>query len=90
MAIVCKARKDVSSLGVILNPDTQETRKTLNHLAREKMKYRLLADISLDLVICELEGWSKAEYLNELKDMINALGGEKNGAEIIREGVSRK
>ena len=77
----------MSSLGVILNPDTPEARKTLNRLAREKMKYRLLADISLDLVICELEGWDKLEYLAELKEMINTLRGEKNGADINREGV---
>lgn len=75
-------------MGVNFNPDTQETRKALNRLAREKMKYRLLADISLDLVICELEGWSKMEYLNELKDMINELGGEKNGPDISRKSVS--
>lgn len=66
----------MSSLGVILNPDTAEARKALNSLAREKMKYRLLADIRVDLVICELEGWDKLEYLNELKDMINVLGGK--------------
>lgn len=75
-------------MGVTLNPDTPETRKVLNRLAREKMKYRLLADISLDLVICELEGWSKTEYLNELKDMINELGGEKNEPDINRKNVS--
>lgn len=88
MAIACRARKDVNRLGVTLNPDTPEARKALNRLAREKMKYRLLADISLDLVICELEGWSKTEYLNELKDMINELGGEKNGPDINRKNVS--
>ena len=88
MAIACRARKDVSSLGVTLNPDTPEARKALNNLPREKMKYRLLADISLDLVICELEGWSKTEFLNELKDMINELGGEKNGPDINRKNVS--
>lgn len=65
-------------MGITLNPDTPEARKVLNRLAREKMKYRLLADISLDLVICEIEGWDKAEYLNELKSMIDELGGEKN------------
>ena len=65
-------------MGVQLIPDTPEARKALNQLAREKMKYRLLADISLDLVICELEGWDKAEYLTELKSMIDELGGEKN------------
>lgn len=90
MAIACRARKDVNRLGVTLNPDTPEARKALNNLAREKMKYRLLADISLDLVICELEGWSKTEYLNELKDMINELGGEKNGPDISRKNVSGK
>ncbi len=77
-------------MGVQLIPDTPEARKALNRLAREKMKYRLLADISLDLVICELEDWDKAEYLSEIKNMIDELGGEKNGAEIIREGVSCK
>lgn len=65
-------------MGVQLIPDTPEARKALNRLAREKMKYRLLADISLDLVICELEGWDKLEYLNELKSMIDDLGGGKN------------
>lgn len=78
----------MSSVGVVLNPDTPEARKALNRLAREKMKYRLLADISLDLVICELEGWDKLEYLAELKEMIDTLGGEKNGSDINREGVS--
>lgn len=75
-------------MGVVLNPDTPEARKALNRLAREKMKYRLLADISLDLVICELEGWDKTEYLAELKEMIDTLGGEKNGPDINRKNVS--
>ena len=75
-------------MGVQLIPGTPEARKALNRLAREKMKYRLLADISLDLVICELEGWDKLEYLNELKDMINALGGGKNGPDISRKNIS--
>lgn len=75
-------------MGVTLNPDTPEARKVLNRLAREKMKYRLLADISLDLVICELEGWDKTEYLAELKEMIDTLGGEKIGPDISRKNVS--
>ena len=54
------------------------------------MKYRLLADIRFDLAVCEIEGWDKAEYLSEIKNMIDELGGEKNGTEIIREGVSCK
>lgn len=54
----------------------EETRKQYNRFARETMKYRLLRDIRVDLQICELEGWSKTEYLDELKEMINQLGGE--------------
>lgn len=78
----------MSRLGVTLNPDTPEARKALNRLAREKTKYRLLADIRFDLMVCELEGWDKLEYLNELKSMINELGGEKIGADISRKNVS--
>lgn len=74
-------------MGVELIPATPETRKALNRLAREQIKLRLLADIRFDLAVCEIEGWDKAEYLNELKDMINELGGEKNGPDINREGV---
>ena len=65
----------MSSLDVILNPDTQEARKALNRLAREQIKLRLLADIRFDLAVCEIEGWNKLEYLNELKSMIDDLGG---------------
>lgn len=65
----------MNRLGVTLNPDTPEARKALNRLAREKMKYRLLADIRFDLAVCEIEGWDKAEYLSEIKNMINELGG---------------
>ena len=52
----------------------EETRKQYNRFARETMKYRLLRDIRVDLQICELEGWSKTEYLDELKEMLNQLG----------------
>lgn len=68
----------MSSLGITLIPDTPEARKALNHKAREQMKCRLLADIRFDLAVCEIEGWDKLEYLNELKSMIDDLGGEKN------------
>lgn len=39
------------------------------------MKYQLLADIRLDLAVCEIEGWDKAEHLSEIKNMIDELGG---------------
>ena len=56
----------------------EETRKQYNRFARETMKYRLLRDIRVDLQICELEGWSKTEYLDELREMLNQLGEKAN------------
>lgn len=56
-----------------LTPDTPATRRAFNRLAREKMKLRLLADIRMDLVVCELEGWSKVEYLDELLALVEGL-----------------
>ena len=60
-------------MGVKLTPNTSGTRQALNRLAREKMKYRLLADIRADLMVCELEGWDKLEYLDELLELIQQL-----------------
>lgn len=48
--------------------------RTVNELARQRFKLRLLADIKTDLMICEIEGWIKAEYIQELKNLINGLG----------------
>ena len=50
-----------------------ETRKAMNRLARHKMILRLYQDILIDLTICELEGWDKMEYINELSDLINSF-----------------
>lgn len=65
-------------MGVELIPAAPETRKALNRLAREQIKLRLLADIRFDLAVCEIEGWDKAEYLSEIKNMIDELGGGEN------------
>lgn len=53
-------------MSIQFTPDTPATRRAFNRLAREKMKLRLLADIRMDLMVCELEGYSKLEYLDEL------------------------
>jgi len=50
---------------------------SLNRLAREKMKEKLLLDIMFDLQVCEIEGWDKKEYINELRELINSIGGPK-------------
>lgn len=47
--------------------------RAVNELARERFKQRLLADILTDLMICEIEGWCKLEYINQMKALINSI-----------------
>lgn len=66
----------------MLTPDTPATRRAFNRLARERMKLRLLADIRMDLMVCEMEGYSKLEYLDELLALVQELrkkGGGEDG-----------
>lgn len=46
---------------------------TLNRLAREQMKLRLLADIRTDLAVCEIEGISQTDYLDELIALLMSM-----------------
>lgn len=48
--------------------------KTVNALARARFKVKLLNDIRCDLMVCELEGWDKMEYINEIRRLINEIG----------------
>lgn len=45
----------------------------LNKVAREQMKYRIYQDILIDMIICEIEGWNKKEYIYELQEMLNSI-----------------
>lgn len=47
--------------------------KTVNDLARKKFQEQLLKEIMVDIMICDIEGWDKLEYLNELKNLINSF-----------------
>ena len=47
-----------------IDPDTP---RVINELARKQSILMILNDIMIDLTICEIEGWSKSEYINELK-----------------------
>ncbi len=47
--------------------------KALNTLARHRMIERLYRDILIDMTVCEIEGWDKMEYINELSDLINSF-----------------
>lgn len=53
--------------------------KTVNDLARAKFMHKLMADILVDLTICEIEGWDKHDYLNALVELINGIGRQHGG-----------
>lgn len=50
-----------------------EWAKSLNQLAREQLKIRLLNDIRFDITVCQHEGWDYKEYLNSLKQIIDGF-----------------
>ena len=56
--------------------ENESISKSLNRLAREQVKLRILNDIKFDMAVCEIECWDKTEYLNELKKLINSIGKE--------------
>ena len=47
--------------------------KTVNILARKKFQEQLLKEISVDLIICEIEGWDMREYIKELQKLIGGI-----------------
>lgn len=47
--------------------------RAVNNLARLKFQERILKEVLFDLMVCELEGWSKKEYIKELKNMLNSI-----------------
>ena len=51
----------------------KETRRAMQLVAREEMKMKIYADILVDIMICDIEGWEKMEYIIELQDMLNTL-----------------
>ena len=63
--------KKTQSDGLFYRP---EHARAVNELARQKFKQKILNDILVDLTICEIEGWCKREYINELRELINKIG----------------
>ncbi len=47
--------------------------ETVNSLARKKFQEKILKEIMFDLMVCEIEGWDKKEYIDELKNLINSI-----------------
>jgi hypothetical protein len=50
-----------------------QTRLRLQILAREQLKLKLLTDLTIDIEICKLEGWSIKDYILELQELINSF-----------------
>lgn len=50
-----------------------EMRHTFNQMCREEEKCKLLSWIQADIVVCELEGWNKTEYIEELQELLNSF-----------------
>ena len=50
-----------------------EMRHTFNQMCREEEKCKLLSWIQADIAVCELEGWNKTEYIEELQDLLNSF-----------------
>ena len=61
--------------GGLIIPD-KKAAKALNDLARHTAIVRVLSDIRMDLEICDIEGWDKTEYINQLKQLLNSIGAE--------------
>lgn len=68
-------------MSVVFNPDTKETRKRFQELARHQMILRLEADILADMKVCEIEGWDKTEYIRQLQSLINGFNADMRGEE---------
>lgn len=56
-----------------MSSDNAYPARTVNDLARLKFREQILKEILFDLMVCKLEGWSKKEYINELKSMLNGI-----------------
>ena len=66
------------NLGIMLEPDIPETRKTLNDLARHQLIVRILQEIKFDLMICEIEGWDKKEFIRQIQSAVDKIIREKS------------
>lgn len=57
---------------------TSSDRKKVNELARKRFQEKILMDIRADLMVCDLEGWDKMEYITELQSLLNSFVTNQN------------
>lgn len=79
-ALVRSSQKEQPPFNPVLLPIKKRIVKTepappklFNDLARKRFELRLLADIRFDLSVCEIEGWSKTEYIDQLCELITSI-----------------
>ena len=51
--------------------------KEVNLLARKRFEELLLREILFDLKVCEIEGWNKKEYIDEIKALLDSIGSKR-------------
>ena len=61
--------------------EDEDTRIALNDLARHQTICNLYRDILIDMAVCEIEGWDKKEYLNQLRSVIKHFEREGSDSE---------
>lgn len=62
--------------------DNKEIAKALNILARHQLICKMLADIRMDISVCQLEGWEYKGYLYRIKDYMDeflSINNKQNG-----------
>lgn len=57
--------------GIEFTPDTPETRKRFNDLARHAFVVKVYNEILADMQVCDIEGWNKLEFVDMLFDCLN-------------------
>ena len=57
--------------GIVLTPDTPETRKALQDKARHDFILKMYQEIRIDMEVCKIEGWDKMEFIRMLFEVLN-------------------
>lgn len=69
--------------GVII--EDKETARALNTLRRHQTIEKLYQDILMDLMICELEGWDRLEYIKMIKEAVDFAVKNSEGSDTYEE-----
>lgn len=66
-------KQEIKETAPIKNENYVFPSKAVNTLARKRFQEQLLKEINFDLMVCEIEGWDKKEYIKEIKALINGI-----------------